>query len=344
MALRANGPLIDDLFGETATFQAQAEWVGRPDIHKCACCKRRPAERTLRHPRAAATAHRKDCIMPIAIVDSQVHIWGEDTPARPWPKQDGENLAQRARAFQLPDLKAEMRSAGVDRAVIVPPTWEGLRNDLALTAAQAEPNRFAVMGRLAVDDPNAPALFASWKSLPGMSGGRFGFHTTALKPLLTEGKADWLWALAEKLDLPVMVLIPGDVPAFQKIAERHPGLPLIVDHMAIPRHGKGDAAFTHIDALCGLARFSNVSVKLTSVPSYAVDPYPHRGLHPYLRRLYDAYGPKRLHWGSDLTRMPCSYSLCVRLFTEELRWLSGEDLEWIMGRSICEKLGWALTT
>ena len=40
--------------------------------------------------------------------------------------------------------------------------------------------------------------------------------------------------------------------------------------------------------------------------------------------------------------MPCSYALCVRLFTEELRWLSGEDLEWIMGRSICELLGWPL--
>ena len=75
--------------------------------------------------------------MPITIVDSQVHIWGENTPERPWPKQDTENLAQRARAFQLSDLAAEMRSAGVDRAVIVPPTWEGLRNDAQMRAAFA---------------------------------------------------------------------------------------------------------------------------------------------------------------------------------------------------------------
>jgi hypothetical protein len=56
---------------------------------------------------------------------------------------------------------------------------------------------------------------------------------------------------------------------------------------------------------------------------------------------YDSFGPKRLHLGSDLTRMPCSYVLCVRMFIEELRWHSGEDLEWIMDRSICERLGWA---
>jgi predicted TIM-barrel fold metal-dependent hydrolase len=280
--------------------------------------------------------------MPITIVDSQVHIWGENTPERPWPKQDSENLAQRARAFQLADLAAEMRAAGVDRAVIVPPTWEGLRNDLALDAARRYPERYAVMGRIAVDNPKAPEQFAAWKQHPGMMGVRLGFHTTALKPLLTEGKADWLFAAAEKSDIPAMVLIPGDMAAFRKLAERYPGLKLILDHMGIPRGGKGDAAFTHIEELCALARFPNITVKLTSAPSYAVDPYPHRGLHPYLRRIYDSFGPKRLHWGSDLTRMPCSYALCVRMFTEELRWLTGEDLEWIMGRSICERLGWKL--
>ena len=44
--------------------------------------------------------------------------------------------------------------------------------------------------------------------------------------------------------------------------------------------------------------------------------------------------------GSDLTRMPCSYSQCVRLFTDELRWLSGNDLEWIVRRAISAK-SWA---
>lgn len=281
--------------------------------------------------------------MPITIVDAQVHIWAPDTPERPWPKQDAENLAQRARAFELPDLLAEMRCAGVDRAVIVPPTWEGLRNDVAQAAVQRYPDKFGYMGRINVTAPGARELFATFKAMPGLLGGRLGFHTTALKPLLTEGKADWVFADAEKQAMPLMVLIPGDVPAFERIAERYPGLPLIVDHMGIPRHGKGDGAFPHIEDLCKLARFPNVSVKLTSVPSYAVDPYPHKGLHPYLRKFYDAFGPRRLYWGSDLTRMPCSYGLCVRLFTEELRWLNGEDLEWIMGRSICETLKWPLT-
>jgi hypothetical protein len=30
------------------------------------------------------------------------------------------------------------------------------------------------------------------------------------------------------------------------------------------------------------------------------------------------------------------------MFTEELPWLRGDDLEWVMGRGICEWLGWPL--
>jgi len=40
--------------------------------------------------------------------------------------------------------------------------------------------------------------------------------------------------------------------------------------------------------------------------------------------------------------MPCTYRECVSLFTEELPWLKGDDLEWVMGRGVCEWLGWPL--
>ena len=45
-------------------------------------------------------------------------------------------------------LLQEMKTAGVDRVVIVPPSFEGDYNDLALDAAHSYPELFAVMGRL----------------------------------------------------------------------------------------------------------------------------------------------------------------------------------------------------
>ena len=38
------------------------------------------------------------------------------------------------------------------------------------------------------------------------------------------------------------------------------------------------------------------------------------------------------------SRSPIPYRRHVTLFTEELPWLAGEDLEWVMGRGVCERL------
>ena len=50
--------------------------------------------------------------------------------------------------------------------------------------------------------------------------------------------------------------------------------------------------------------------------------------------------PRRFFWGTDITRMPCSYRQCVTMFTEELPWLKGRDLELVMGQGVIDWLGW----
>jgi predicted TIM-barrel fold metal-dependent hydrolase len=235
-----------------------------------------------------------------------------------------------------------MKDAGVDRAVIVPPSWEGDRNDLALEAARLHPDRFAVMGRLPVEKPESRALVNGWKRQPGMLGMRFTFHTELQKPWLTDGTADWLWPAAARASIPVMLFPPGSLPAVDRIAERHPGLRLVIDHLAIGTAEKGDAAFADLPQLCALARRPNVAVKASALPCYTTERYPFRGLHPHIRRVYDAFGPRRMFWGTDWTRLPCPWREAVSLFTEELSWLSAEDKEWIMGRAIAEWLGWPL--
>jgi hypothetical protein len=43
-----------------------------------------------------------------------------------------------------------------------------------------------------------------------------------------------------------------------------------------------------------------------------------------------------------LTGIPCTYRQAVTLFTEELLWLAGDDRDWVMGRGLCEWLGWPI--
>ena len=275
------------------------------------------------------------------IVDSQVHIWYPDTPERPWPPAT-ELKPQRERAFTLEDLLPEMRAAGIDRAIIVPPGWEGNRNDRAIEAARLYPDRFRVMGRFQLNVTESREKVATWKQQPGMLGVRLTFARGNERSWLTDGTADWFWPAAERAGLGVMIYTPGNLPPVKKIAERYPGLKLIIDHMGIPRDTKDEEAFRHIGELCEFARFSNVAVKASALPCYSSESYPYPKLHPYVKRAYDAFGPKRLFWGSDFTRLPCGYFLSRTLFTEEMKWFTIEDLEWIMGRGVCEWFGWPL--
>jgi L-fuconolactonase len=274
------------------------------------------------------------------IVDSQVHIWGADTPQRPWPKRAA---AQRPVPLGAPDLLREMNEAGVDRVVIVPPSWEGDRNDLATDAAIEHPGRFATMGRLDPQDPRSRGLIRTWREQPGMLGLRFTFHIPQLVTLITEGHMDWVWGEAEKAGVPIYVLVPLPlVHLIDDIAQRYPRLKLVMDHLSLNSKQKDDEAFAEFDKLLAIAKRPNVAAKVSALPCYSTDEYPYKSLHGYIRQAYDAFGPQRLFWGTDLSRSPIPYRQHVTMFTEEIPWLSAEDKEWIMGRGVCEWLGWEM--
>ncbi|KPK18129.1 MAG: hypothetical protein AMJ67_11415 [Betaproteobacteria bacterium SG8_41] len=271
------------------------------------------------------------------ITDAQVHIWAASTPERPWPAR---HKPHRPEPLGKDELLKEMDAAGVSRAVIVPPSWEGERNDLALAAAQAHPDRFAVMGRLDPDAPGAREAISGWRKQPGMLGLRFTFHRPGLRELLTEGRVDWLWPAAEKAGVPIMVLVPhGLAHLMADIAGRYPGLRIVMDHLGL-HEGKDEEAFAQFDKFLALARHPNIAAKASCLPHFTADSYPYRRLHPYIRKVYDAFGPKRIFWGTDISRLPCTYRQAITMFTEELSWLKPDDKEWIMGRGVCEWLGW----
>ena len=274
------------------------------------------------------------------IVDSQVHIWGADTPARPWPKRAE---AQRPVPLGADDLLREMNEAGVDRVVIVPPSWEGDRNDLGIAASAAHPQRFAVMGRLDPQDPKSRGQLANWRQQTGMLGLRFTFHIPVLVTLLTEGYMDWVWGEAEKAGVPVYVLVPQPlVYLIDKVAQKYPGLKITMDHLSLSSSKKDAEAFHDLDMLLAIAERPNVAAKVSALPCYSTGKYPYKELHDYIRRAYDAFGPKRLFWGTDLSRSPITYRQHVTMFTEEIPWLTSEDKEWIMGRAVCEWLDWKI--
>jgi L-fuconolactonase len=275
----------------------------------------------------------------MVIIDSQVHVWPPDRTDR----RLGEGVGDR-KPYGYEQLVADMDRAGVDRAILVPPSFDHDRNDYALEAVRMHPDRFAIMGRVPLRAGGDDSL-EGWRAQPGMLGVRLTFHRDADRPWLTDGTADWFWPQAERHDIPVMVHAPERLAEIDKIAARHPGLRIIVDHMGFARATMDDAAAPAVERMNALARHPNVFVKVSALPCFSSKPYPFKNLREPLRRVIEAFGSRRAFWGSDITRVPaaCSYRQVVTHFTEELDFLSPADLQWIMGRGLAECLRWPLS-
>jgi L-fuconolactonase len=101
------------------------------------------------------------------IVDAQVHLWKAESPDWPWVPGAKPQLPE---PMTIERLLPMMDEAGVDRVVVVPPSWPGDRNDYGLEAAQHYPNRFYVMGRIPLKNLQSVALLPKWLEQPGMLG------------------------------------------------------------------------------------------------------------------------------------------------------------------------------
>src|ERR1700722_12701670 len=254
------------------------------------------------------------------IIDAQIHTWGTGLPSNASHWQ--------VTHFTPEEAIALMDEGGVDAAVIHPPGWDPNSTEMAFKAVHDYPGRFAIMGSVPLDQAASRNKIATWRQQPGMLGVRYTFLHDPARAWLSDGTLDWMWAEGEKAGVPIAMLATDSLSEIAGIAERHPGLRLTIDHLG-GRGGtttfKDAAAMTHILQLLALAKFPNVAVKATGAPGYSSEAYPFRSMHGYLRQIYDAFGPRRMFWGTDITKMPCSWRECVTMFTRELPWLSDQD-------------------
>ncbi len=145
------------------------------------------------------------------IVDAQIHLWASGLPSNPAHWQVTSFLAEEAIAL--------MDEAGIDAAVVHPPSWDLNSQALALAAVRAHPGRFAIMGALPLDQPESRERVAGWRETPGNLGLRYLFRSDPAKQSLRDGSLDWLWAAAQEASVPIAVLATDSFPDLGAIAE-----------------------------------------------------------------------------------------------------------------------------
>jgi len=281
------------------------------------------------------------------ITDAQVHIYEAGTAERPWPKEPGRTgaPAKHANSFSPTEMLGAMEAVGVGRAVIVPPAWAGENNAPALAAAKNFPGRFAVMGRIDPYAKEARELLEHWLAQPHMRGirmsSRWGTLPKQSVDTFEDPALEWYWAACERLGIPIMVLTGRFAARLAPIAQRHPKLTLVVDHLSVQRAERVAESFVAFDDLIALARYPRIYVKVGNAPNVSRQGFPFEDVHSYLRGLHNAYGARRMLWEADITQLTKNtYAECLRLWQEGLPFLSAEDKEWILGRAAAEALNW----
>ena len=194
------------------------------------------------------------------------------------------------------------RPEGVGRVVLIQHSvyhlWD---NSYLLDAVKRHPKAFRVQGM--VDDHKTEPGAAMKRLLPlGVTGFRITpfVRTKAEQPkwLDTTGMSEMWKTGAETRQAMCLLINPADLPATDAMCEKHPDTPVVIDHFA--RIGAdGEIRDADVKALCQLARHKHTFVKMSAFYALGKKKPPHDELVPMIRRLLEAFGPKRLMWASD---------------------------------------------
>jgi hypothetical protein len=237
-----------------------------------------------------------------AIIDAQLHepslfgVWVDAPRDVRWDVMTESTLSA-------------MHAVRVDGALLFP-----LDLDWGRRAAAQHPDRFWIVPMLstrgigAAKDANAPDVEA-WVEELHAEGALFGTRIIAS----TAGSFH--------PDLPPNQIVPHPANEFTRViaVTEHLGLPLFVscagaadipigiaDHLAIPQPPtfiRDDPPFARLDQLLAGAAHENLIVKISGMPTLSSDGHPFADLWSPLLRILDAFGPERVIWGTDISRV-----------------------------------------
>jgi predicted TIM-barrel fold metal-dependent hydrolase len=124
------------------------------------------------------------------------------------------------------------------------------------------------------------------------------------------------------------------------IADQCPNLKIAIDHLGVFLEDKGMTMVDQVvKELPPLASRPNIAVKASALLAHSAAQFPFRDLDAPLHDVLDALGLDRVHWDSDLARLPESLSKAVTMFTEVAEFMPGSALENVIGRPIIKWIG-----
>jgi len=238
------------------------------------------------------------------IVDTHMHTWSGDLERFPFAHPYQDDFKPPEIAATVETLVEDMDQHGVQHCIIVQTIFHGWDNTYTVYTVNRYPDRFKGHGLIDPTDPDVADRLAYWMNEHGLVGMRFspiyyqqGAHGG--DAWLTSRAHHRLWRRATRLGAVFNMFIgSAQLPRLETMVRRYPGVKIVVDHVSQIDLASEDAQ-QQLDKLLRLGRYENVWVKVTDLTSVSPSKkYPFPEAMPYVKQVYDAFGPDRLLWGT----------------------------------------------
>ncbi len=267
-------------------------------------------------------------------IDAHSHIWTRDV--KRFPLAQGKTIADlNPPSFTAEELLQIAHPAGVKRVVLIQhQPYHGYDNSYLIDAAQRYPGSFKIVGM--VDDSQPRPQDAMRRLLSQhVSGFRITPRNEKEGWLDGEGMAA-MWRCAAETRQAICCLInPSELPSLGRMCAAFPDTPVVVDHLA--RIGvDGVIRDGDVMQLCELARHRSTFVKVSAFYALGAKSPPYLDLVPMIRRVYEAYGPRRLMWASDCPYQiqgVHTYQASISLIRDGLNFLDDDGRQWMLRKT-----------
>lgn len=265
----------------------------------------------------------------VRIIDPHVHVWTHDR-RYPFAKETKNPPAEDATPEMLIEL---MRQNNVAHTVIIQVIHFRWDNSYLRDVLKQYPGVFQGVARVNPEDPAAPDTLSKLVQEDGFRGVRLSPNESAAGDWIRGPLMPPLWKRCRDLKAPMTILAPAArMPDIGELCAKFPDLTVVIDHMADCPLDRPDLLLK----LTALKRYPKVFVKISHTWSLSKEGFPYRDTFPMVQRLYEAFGPKRLMWGTDwpISNKHSSYAQTLAVVRDGMTFLNNEDKRWMLSKTV----------
>jgi predicted TIM-barrel fold metal-dependent hydrolase len=240
----------------------------------------------------------------LPVIDTHMHVWSGNLKRWPFDHPYTPDFKSKTTAATGEILVEEMDRFGVTHCILVQTIFHGWDNTYTVHCLKKYPGRFKAHGLIDPTDPRVADKLEYWVKEHDLSGMRFSpiYYVNG-----NHGGDAWLtsqahhqaWKKAGELGAVFNYFIhTNQLPKLEKMVQRYPQVSIVIDHISQIDLGVDDP-LPALKKLLALARYPNVAVKISDLTSVSKSgKYPFPDAYPWVKRVYDAFGPDRLLWGT----------------------------------------------